>query len=428
MRAHVGMVTLIYFIVLRYRFALRGSLNERENTMGRYNPRTVLRQTSNALLQEFFESYGHVFDVAWEQIRETQIEGIFEAMRDLPEAKRRELEVVLQDVHRVASSDEGIRVLVRENQADGFVEKLEAFDSRYDKAVWTCLNYPDMWKDAVRFFVTDNLSKRYWVRRLGTGGLEVDTLNERLEELRASLSAFFIEQQGRGHHCLVEHLRRSDGVDYFFAYLSNYAGTYQSWDGQNQLTRRSERRTFEVVFAYDRVTGALDTYVQGGKAIREPVQEFFSNSILGTSLPEESPDGCVYDIEPLKFRDFQFPTDPDDGVMNVTIKSMQLEVKMHRGEVITVKSKNDTDSIHDLLENDLNQQEIPLSQLRVHRATVSLKLAGRGRTRTLTFDLTSNACNLKNKPEELRILGEKYLRLWGIATDKLTQNKVRHAG
>lgn len=396
--------------------------------MGRYNPRTVLRQTSNALLREFFESHGHRFDVAWEQIREMQIQGIFKAMISLPESERRRLEITLQDVYRIASSDEGIKVLVRENQTADFAKQLAEFDSRYDKALWTCLNYPETWEDAVRFYTADCLSKRYWVRRPGVAELEVDTSDAGLEKLRASLSAFFVEHQARGHHCLVEYLQRSDGVDYFFAYLSNYAETYQSWDGQNQLTRRAERRTFEVVFAYDRQSGMIDTYVQGGKAVRIPIQEIFSTMILRTSLSEESPDGCAYDIEPLKSRDFQFPTDPNDGIMDVTIKAMQLEAKTNRGELITVKSKGDTDCIHDLLENDLNQQEIPLSQLRVHRATFSLKLAGRGRTRTLSFDLTSNACNLKNKPEDLRILGEKYLRLWGIATGKLATNKVRHAG
>ena len=396
--------------------------------MGRYNPRTVLRQTSNALLREFFESRGHMLDVDWEQIRETQIQGVFEAMVSLPEAERRKLEVTLQEVHRIASSDEGIKVLIRENPAEGFAEKLETFDSRYDKSLWTCLNYPETWHNAVRFYTADCLSKRYWVRRPGTAELEVDTSEAGLEKLRTSLSAYFVQQQARGQHCLVEHLRRSDGTDYFFTYLSNYAETYQSWDIQNQLTRRAERRTFEVVFAYDRETGMIDTYVKGGKAVREPVQEIFSMAILGTPLPEELPDGCVYNIESLKSRDFQFPTDPDDGIMDVKIKAMQLEAKTNYGEVITVKSKSDMDSIHDLLENDLNQQEIPLSQLRVHRATFLLKLAGRGRTKTLTFDLTSNACNLKNKPEELRILGEKYLRLWGIATSNLIDKKVQHAG
>lgn len=47
--------------------------------MSQYNPRTVFRQTSNLLLREFFETKGHQLGVEWEQLRETQIQGVYDA-------------------------------------------------------------------------------------------------------------------------------------------------------------------------------------------------------------------------------------------------------------------------------------------------------------------------------------------------------------
>ena len=42
--------------------------------MAHYNPKTVLRQVSNALLREFFEGKGHHLAIAWDEITETQIQ------------------------------------------------------------------------------------------------------------------------------------------------------------------------------------------------------------------------------------------------------------------------------------------------------------------------------------------------------------------
>lgn len=92
-----------------FRLVLAGEFH-----MSQYNPRTVLRQTSNALLREFFESKGHRLDVEWENLRETQVDDVYEAFLALPDGERLELEVDLHDVHETAQSEDGPRILVEE--------------------------------------------------------------------------------------------------------------------------------------------------------------------------------------------------------------------------------------------------------------------------------------------------------------------------
>ena len=205
--------------------------------MSQYNPKTVLRQTSNSLLKEFFESRSVELDVAWEELHETKIQAVFDALQRLPEEARQPIEIVLQEVHQIASSEEGILQLVRESSNDGFADKLEQFDSRYDKAIWAYMHEPATWDSAVRFHASDSLSKRYWYARQ-CPAVEPDCSEEAVLHLQNLLSIFFIEGQGRGHHCLVEHLRRNDGQDYFFVYLSNYAETYQTWDNSHVAVQR----------------------------------------------------------------------------------------------------------------------------------------------------------------------------------------------
>ena len=382
--------------------------------MSRYNPKTVLRQTSNFLLKEFFESRSVEIDVAWEELRETKIQAIFDAFQALPDEVRQPIEVILQELHQIASSDEGILQLIRESSRDGLADALEQFDSRYDKAIWTYMNEPDTWDAAVRFYASDLLSKRYWyVRQCPV--LEPNCTEEAVLHLQNLLSAFFVEGQGRGHHCFVEHLRRSDEKDYFFVYLSNYAETYQTWDTENELVRRNQRHAFEVIFAYDRTTGILDTFAQGGKAVREPIQELFATAILGQEIPPEEIGQVIYNLQELRSPSFVFSTDPMDRVTHVAIQSLQLRAKSHRSELITIKRNNNSDEIHELIRAALDQSNVPLHATEVVRATIKMTIATESRPRSLTFDLTANSCNLKSKPETMRLIAEKYLVNWRIA-------------
>lgn len=94
--------------------------------MSRYNPKTVLRQTSNSLLKEFFESRSVELDVAWEELRETKIKPVFDVMQRLPEEVRRPIEVILQEVHQVVSSDgQDYFLALRQNLWVDFGEKAE---------------------------------------------------------------------------------------------------------------------------------------------------------------------------------------------------------------------------------------------------------------------------------------------------------------
>ena len=65
----------------------------------------------NPLLREFFQSKGHRIDIDRDEIGNTQIQGVYEAFLDLDDADRRDLEIELHDIHTVAQSDDGVRMV-----------------------------------------------------------------------------------------------------------------------------------------------------------------------------------------------------------------------------------------------------------------------------------------------------------------------------
>ncbi len=69
-----------------------------------FDPKRVLRQTSHHLLRDLFEVHQHELDIPWDDLRQTQVAEIFDAWQALPEEGRREIEIVLQEVHEMAGS------------------------------------------------------------------------------------------------------------------------------------------------------------------------------------------------------------------------------------------------------------------------------------------------------------------------------------
>lgn len=387
--------------------------------MAQFNPKTVLRQISNDLLREFFDRQEHPLPVAWDKITNTQIEDVFHAWQALPDGPRRQIEVVLHDIYNLAT-EEGVRVLIEEGQYRNLytAEDLEDMDSRFDKAMWVYLNHHEIWDAVVMFARADNLSSgRSWTRRGDLPVVEPGTSAEHIAKLKEALSAFYRERQGRGHHKWVEHFERGGNQDYYFVYLSDYAETHINFDNAGQFQRTSDRRAFEIVFAYDRDAGTLDMFAKGGKKVVEPLQRIFGRVILGVNLPPPDPNAHPYALDHLMDRGFGFPTDPEDGIAEVTLRRMRISIVGNRRRRILLEPDAEAgrEAIYDMLERDLNRQNLPRSILHVTKVTIQMSFNGDRNDHPLMFDVVyPSSCNLKSKREEYRLIGEKYLERWNI--------------
>jgi hypothetical protein len=385
-----------------------------------FNPKRVLRQVSTPLLRDFFGRKAPDLDLKWDDIQGLTINDIFDAWQRLPDAQRKNIEMVFHDIAEMASDEDGVKVIQEESLTHGenLGTRLESMDSRYDKALWTYMNRPHIWEAAIRFAKADILSvRRSWVKRSEVPKAEPKTDEEGRKKLAVAISAFYREQEARGHNCTVEHFARGAGHDYYFVYLSDYADTHINFSDSGDLCRTTERRAFEVVFAYDRENTTLDMFARGGKKVVEPLQKIFCEVILGQCLKNNVPGRKPYCLDKLLDRNFAFPTDPEDNVESVSIRTLRLSIiGRTRGRItLDADPAKSPDNIYDMLAEDLNRKNLPLSVLCVTKATLHLKLKGYGRIKGLAFNVSiPDACDLKSKREDLRLLGEKYLRRWKI--------------
>ena len=147
------------------------------------------------------------------------------------------------------------------------------------------------------------------------------------------------------------------------------------------------------------------------------MEAIFSRLILEEELPAEEPD-APFELNGLRSRDFDFPTDPDDGILEVRVKSLRLSLVGPGFGRITLESDARTKrgDIYNLMDKALNHQRLNSETVHVTQATIQVTFATSGRPKTITFQISyPDGCNLKDRPEHLKI--KEYLKRWGIARE-----------
>lgn len=387
-----------------------------------HDPRRLLKQISNSLLRALFARHGVLQDLPWESFSEAKIEPIFAAWQELPDQKRREIQLVLQDVHDL-SDGRGLKVCLEEIQRRWPHRAWEfaTLAGRHDKALWAYLEYPDAFRQASLFAQTDALEGgRYWVKRnsLPRGPVGVD--QQVVAGLQQELRNHYWPTEMRGKHCLVEHYDRGNGAQYFYAYLDDWPDKRLVFADDGALEPRGERFAFSNVFVFNTDEGSLELFAKGGAAVHLPLQQAFCRSVLGLEVGPSDPWRPAYRLNVLFQPGFAFVTDPADRIAQVFLRCVRVgsaTVADNAVDYLEMKFARETDlaEVIESVRHCVGQFD---GGVAVHRATFELVFLpdAEQRVKRMSFCVsTPSTCNLKSKPDELRLAGERCLQLWGIA-------------
>ena len=108
-----------------------------------------------------------------------------------------------------------------------------------------------------------------------------------------------------------------------------------------------------MIYVYSRKDGTLDLNYRGSYKAIEPLQGMFATAILKLpKLPPDSKDEHVYDLNPLRDRNFQFIYDASSGIQGVAVKKLRLSSKVIKGDRITLEADAaaNPEAIYDLLD------------------------------------------------------------------------------
>jgi len=143
--------------------------------------------------------------------------------------------------------------------------------------------------------------------------------------------------------------------------------------------------------------------------------------VLDTEVDPDDDAKTVYQLDHLKERSVRLPTDPGDRIAEVRVRSLRLEVVGSPRRRITLDAdpRGERGDIYQMIARYLNSERLPLTALRVIHVRIGLTFMAEdgARPKTLTFNVGQNSCDLKSKTDDMRAIGERCLKLWGVTHD-----------
>lgn len=376
-----------------------------------YSTKDFFRQMPNALLARYFQGHGLFGNLDFAAMKEGKPDELFAAWLYLSEEQRNTMDAEFRDIFEM-SCEKGFRAIIdearwqmRETPEDltAFVETLSALPNHYHRAMVAYLDHAECWKGATRFYHADTLA--YWRKRKHMGHKPAAVDEASIKQLAGLIRNYFHRTEGRGNNCVVEPFRRGE-LDYFFAYPEDYSQQSIEWvDGE--FGRRPHNPAFEVVYVYSQKDGTLDLNFRGTHKAVEPLQGIFATAILKLDeLPPDPKDERVYDLNPLREKNFNFTYAVGSGIENVAVKKLRLSSRVNKGDRITLEAdtEQDPDAVYTLLDKIGKAVPLHLYNITQVELAASVVVDADKPAKSVTIRITHpNSCSLKYDELDLKL-------------------------
>ncbi|GIW81356.1 MAG: hypothetical protein KatS3mg105_3163 [Gemmatales bacterium] len=388
-----------------------------------FDLRKQLKLHDKVLLQRLFAEYGELLDFPWEALKPHDVEPLVKKWEGMQEDTRRQLQVILQDVNELA--DERGHKILTEDLAWRCPDKLEIFGrwkSPMDKALWAYLEVRQVFDEAAVFARAEALRSGQFANRWnGLPKKKIELTDKMKEALQEEVRLYYWNKELRGEVCRVHHYPRANGAEFFFAYLPDWPDKRLVFDADGNLTPREESYTFSNVFIYLPTEGAIEMIAKGGKKVHLSLRKAFCKAILGIDVDDEEPVRATYRLDHILDPTFAFVTEPEDRIAAVRLRRIRLVPKTRVGAVEYLELKFLESASHGDVIRDINQhlgeRNLSRSQVAVVQMGIQLQFLsdGRRKGKTMTFNVSCpNTCDLKSKPDDVRVVGERCIQRWGI--------------
>ena len=396
---------------------------------------SFIRKTPVVRLQDYFTaaSFTSLPPVDWSRPEPEVIEPLIKAVDAMAEDERQR---VILDAGRVAAlADEP-----GQNALQNVVTNRAVFDTlegANNRSLWVFLKENDRFRLAEEVRYNDERRRgRSW------SGFEVE--NDRaVRKDPISVAAFTkaIRDRFETPNVHVDIFDRCrvilDGEECELVQVAIYREgrpeDMLGFDADSKLARRIVKPVFEAALTYEADTGVIEV-VASTREDRVDLTRFMARDLLGIEFDEKPIPLREYDLSVL-LQPFAFPTDPADGIESVTVKELRFMDLGDPKERVVLESMAGADrTIWEMARHRIGLDigdGIPVGhhaamfgdapEWLITRARFTIKfrpgpVGGRGKSLTLTVTMP-NGCNLKDVTPQERLIGEKYLRLWGILKD-----------
>jgi hypothetical protein len=384
-----------------------------------------------ALLEEYSTQVGLTETllggcIPWETIHALTVDRrsmavVRQAIVEAPKELRDRIMQDFMDVDALATG-RGIEYLLITGQCPpekiDLAPHLAHFDSTHAQAFFARLEFPDIFRRALRYAHVESLGGSRWHKTGRIDDAHPQVSDSHLESLRLAMSNFF-RLQGRGAGCVLDVEERGEDL-YLFAYPEDYAQRRMVYNDQRDLVTETVRPAFEVIFVFHRPVQTLEIYATGSSRDREALIRFYGRAILGVELGTWSGTRQVYQLEHLKYPTCSFPIMPTDELVAVRLKRLCFQDTVGdeaREIALASRCEHNPSDLHAYLTKVVTESHLSLAQLAVARASFQLVFqrrqdGGRQVSRSFTLAAPNSHTFKRNDPFAPKI--QELLRRWKI--------------
>lgn len=383
-----------------------------------------LRKTPGEALREYFDrpEIGLPTEFDW-PASDADLSGpLLGAIEKMSRVQRDRISNDAERVH--ALSDEPGQAAIYSVAEDPAL--LDGLANPHARSLWMFLNAQDRFRHAEEVrFTEDRRRGRMWAGYMTDAGCVV----QRDASARQAFVSAIKEFSGATHAHVdifdrVRTTHEGDECDLVQVtiYREGRPDDLLRFDDKGSLVRQAYRPVFEAAVTYEPATGGIEV-IANDKATRGEIVRATVTHLLGIEFKENRLPLRCYDLSVL-LAPYDFPVDPEDGIEGVEVRELRLMPIDDSDFRVTLEKPARADETIWTKAEERFGDRTPLSEgYVVTRAKIAVKLArrpGGDRRRTLTLTITwPHGCDLKDRTATEQMIGEKYLRRWGILVDDL---------
>lgn len=302
------------------------------------------------------------------------------------------------------------------------LDTFKRIDSALERSRWVYLHQYEEFRHAEDIRMSDQYRfGRDWSSYQIADCVPLQTDKSSLDHFKNSMRSLF----GMGDRVKVEFFERSipdeEGneaeVIQVMAYQEGQPDSYLEFEGEDNLVSRVRRPVSEHAIIYSPSVGTIEV-VASKRERRDIIAKAFTEDLL--KLPDSANKIPLrkFDLTPL-LDDRPLDWDEGDNIESIQIVLIKLKDLAGEGRFqIEVPAKSNL-TLHEYVNEHLNEQNPLVSGAFVPvQAKINIRFLpenGSRRSKLLPVKITMpNGCDLKSRTEKERLIGEKYLKRWGL--------------
>jgi hypothetical protein len=379
------------------------------------------RYTPPKSLEAYFTLHPSAVSEAinWNEPPKNITKPLLKAADELSDDERATLDDNVERIIEMA--DEIGQTALQSVVSDNDLEDYHNLENEYDRALYVFRRDQEAFRRAEEIRYTDHYRKsRMWSGFLGPQEIEVSRNPIDLEDFKQKIAAHF----GIGGQVKVEVFDRKKPykddqelrIIHVMVYREGLAESYIALEGDD-LVPKSYRPVREMAVTYEPVSGHIEIIADNTKESREEIAKAFSEALLKIEIEGARVPLKQYEIGKL-LKPFDFPSDPEDCIDSVKVTMLKLKPYDNSNKVTLEVTAKEARTIYDVSREWFDAHDPLCTGFLLAQVKFSIYFKpddGNRRGKTLAVKIGwPNTCDLKDKTEKERLIGNKYLKRWGL--------------